>query len=82
MKYVLQPYPVEKVVHYKVKEVVKVPVHIPQPYPVEKVKHYPVHVHVDNPVPVKVYVPQVEIKLNALKIRILIRKFLQRSPTQ
>lgn len=54
----LQPYPVEKIVHYPVKEIVKVPVHVPKPYPVEKIKHVPVTVHVDNPVPVKVYVPQ------------------------
>lgn len=35
---------VVKHVHYPVKEVVKVPVHIKQPYPVEKHVHYPVHV--------------------------------------
>lgn len=37
-----------------VKEIIKVPVHIPAPYPVEKTVHYPVHVPVDRPVPVKV----------------------------
>lgn len=36
---------VVKHVHVPVKEIVKVPVHIPQPYPVEKIVHYPVHVH-------------------------------------
>lgn len=35
---------VVKHTHYPVKQVIKVPEHIPAPYPVEKVVHYPVHV--------------------------------------
>lgn len=38
----------------QVKEIIKVPVHIPKPYKVEKKIHYPVHVQVPRPVPVKV----------------------------